>query len=916
MGYSRQLAFHTWRQRPGRLAGAILAIALGVAVVVWISSCYESARRWVNDLVHDWVGHAHVFVRSPLGKWGHLKEECVAEIRKLDDVKHVTAVLRREMKGLKAPADPNAPEAKEAEPLVIEAFGVDPVNELKIRTPKIAFGRYLQPGDTRQAVVESGLAELMGLGIGDRILLYPPTADPPWAFEVVGVIRKRRIGKFQYGTVHVPLDQLQRLSGVVGKVTKIDVILRDGSIPSIKKAQIRINALARQVDKLNAVEVASAEARLRQMHDAQQHFQDILLRISGCALLTSFFVILTTLTVGVIERITQLGLMRCIGLTRIQLVGLILLEVVPMGIVGIALGIPIGMGLTVVTVWSLPEFFALESLAISRPGIWMGILAGAVATLLGVLVWPAPKALLVSPLEASRPQARGRRRWVETLAAAFGVVLILQQIWVIHEFPIENEWFLPVTTVSMLTAFFGFAMMAPAVVVVVGQTLLAGVAVVMRIRPRVMRDQVALAPWRSAGICCGMMVGLALIVALLVHAESVIHGWQFPKEFPEAYVWSWEALPEERLEAARKVPGVKNATAFGEFRCWFRERTAEWQRYMTPMTRFIAADPNSWPELVKVEFLEGNLEDAQAKLRRGGYVLVAEEFATTYKKGLGDRIPVLVNRRLQYFTIAGVITSTAIEIAASFFEAEAELQVACIGAVVGTLEDARRRFNIRGVKMFLINFDLPPEPVPDDFPDAYEMPEDSDGRIELGLPIGELSREDQWTRYRECKVLEDVKTAIHNENAWSGSVRELKKRIDREIRTMTHIVSVIPAFFLVIAGIGVLNLMMSNVASRSRELALLRAVGMTEFQVLRMVIGEALVLGLLSGVIGLPLGIQLAHASNVFTVRMFAFHPELAIPWDWVAGTMALTVGVCLIAGLWPAHRASRSNVIEAMSSP
>jgi hypothetical protein len=265
--------------------------------------------------------------------------------------------------------------------------------------------------------------------------------------------------------------------------------------------------------------------------------------------------------------------------------------------------------------------------------------------------------------------------------------------------------------------------------------------------------------------------------------------------------------------------------------------------------------------------------------------------------------------------VAGVITSTAIEIAASFFEAEAELQVACIGSVVGTIEDAKRYFGIGGVKMFLLNFDLPPMPVPDDFPDAYEMPKASDGELELGLPIGELGRADQWQRYREMTVLTGVKKGINNVYAWSGSVRELKKRIDREIRTMTHIVTVIPAFFLVIAGIGVLNLMMSNVASRGRELALLRAVGMTEFQVLRMVIGEALVLGLLSGVIGLPLGIQLAHASNVFTERLFAYQPELAVPWNWVIGTMALTIGICLFAGLWPAHRASRSNVIDALAA-
>jgi len=893
----------------------VLAIALGVAVVVWISSCYESARQWVTDLVYGWVGRSHVYVRSPLGKWGWVPVECVADIRRLPEVAEVAAVLRHPtMKGCKQLADPNAAEGKQAEPLRIEVFGVDPENELKIRSPRVTAGRYLQPGDTFHTVLESGLAERMDVRVGDRFLLYLQKADaPPQSLEVVGIIHKRRIGKFQYGAIHMPIDTLQKLTSSSFKVTNIDIILKDGSVPSIRRAQQVISDLVHR--RMPGTEVASAEARLEQMQAAQEHFQQILLRISGCALLTSFFVILTTLTVGVMERIAQIGLMRCVGLTRLQLVWLILLEVLPMGVTGILLGIPIGMGLTVVTVRWLPEFFSIESLAISRPGIVMGILSGAVATIMGALVWPAPKALLVSPLEASRPRAKKHSRWVEGIAAMAGLLMIAQQVEVIRRFPLENQWFPWASSFSILLAFVGYAVMAPGVVIVAGQWMLAGIAVLMRIRPRLMRDQVAQVPWRSAGICCGLMVGLALMVALVVHAESVIHGWRFPQEFPEAYVWSWDALPTEAVDAARKVPGVKEISAFSEFRCQIGEPYTDWRKYFTTLSRFVTADPNSWPDVVKLQFIEGNLEDALAKLRRGGHILVAQDFANAYKAHLGDRVLIRVEGLARHFTVAGVVTSTAIEIAASFFEADAELQVACVGSVVGTIEDAKRYFGIGGVKMFLLNFDLPPEPVPPDFPENYKMPEASEGELEFGLPIGQLNRQDKWQRYREMTVLTEVKKAIGNTFAWSGSIRELKKRIDNEIRTMTHILTLIPAFFLVIAGIGVLNLMMSNIASRTRELALLRAVGTTEFQIQRMVIGEALVLGLLSGAIGLPLGLQLAHASNVFTERMWGFRPELAVPWDWVLGTVGLTMGVCLVAGLWPAHRASRSNVIDALAT-
>jgi len=76
-----QLTFRTWRERPGRTAGAILAIALGVAVVVWIASCYESARHYVTELVYGWVGRSHIYVSSKMGKWGQFHNRCVPEIR-------------------------------------------------------------------------------------------------------------------------------------------------------------------------------------------------------------------------------------------------------------------------------------------------------------------------------------------------------------------------------------------------------------------------------------------------------------------------------------------------------------------------------------------------------------------------------------------------------------------------------------------------------------------------------------------------------------------------------------------------------------------------------------------------------------------------------------------------------------------
>jgi putative ABC transport system permease protein len=116
-----------------------------------------------------------------------------------------------------------------------------------------------------------------------------------------------------------------------------------------------------------------------------------------------------------------------------------------------------------------------------------------------------------------------------------------------------------------------------------------------------------------------------------------------------------------------------------------------------------------------------------------------------------------------------------------------------------------------------------------------------------------------------------------------------------------------------VAAIGVANLMTANVASRVKQLATLRAVGATRSLVLRMVIGEALILGLLGSGLGLGLGLHLAWNVSTMTERMWGYVFPFQVPWGFVAAAIGLTVGLCVLAGMGPARHASRTNVIEAL---
>jgi hypothetical protein len=180
---------------------------------------------------------------------------------------------------------------------------------------------------------------------------------------------------------------------------------------------------------------------------------------------------------------------------------------------------------------------------------------------------------------------------------------------------------------------------------------------------------------------------------------------------------------------------------------------------------------------------------------------------------------------------------------------------------------------------------------------------------------GDRTPPQRWEIFREALVLERVKEAIHRPDALTGSLRQIKQDIDRDIRRATIILSSIPLLSLIVASIGVANLMTVNLAARARQIAILRAVGSTKSQITRLVLVEALVLGFLGSTLGVLLGLHSAAAVNVVMRSHIGLDVPWSVPWLRVGGAVAVTWLICLLAGLGPALRASRSNIISALQT-
>ncbi len=922
MRHWSQLAIRNWRASWARTLGAVLAIALGTASVVWVTCCYESVRQTLGTwAATKYVGNAHITVSSAIGKYDQIPQRIVRRLRDMDGIEAVAPRLLQRLRAAPWPAawkdrDDIKPVRYGPGTPQVDLHGLDLANEFKIRTYDIVRGRMLEPDDQYRCVLESSAAEEAELEIGDYLLVWTETQEKPFEIEIIGTFERRRIARFQKPVALMNLTALQRMRAKFALITTADVVLTADAIgddeeQAVKKAASRIRRTARQV--AGNVTVRTAEGRMKQIRAAESQQQFVVLLLSCVAMLTALFIILTTLSMGLVERISQLGLMRCVGVTRWQLAWLLVLEVMPIGLLGVALGIPIGLAFTLLTVAVAPQY--VGSFAVSWRGLALGALAGLLTTALAALL-PATAAFRVSPLEASRPRARVASRGGLLIAAGLALLLLAGQHFGLLPMVRRSLEFAEYAAGSIIALYVAYALLAPLAVWLIGSAAVHLVARLLGLRVRLLQDQVGHAVWRAAGVCCGVMVGLSLIIAVNVVNSSVTRGWQFPKEFPEAYLWSFSQFTPKAGELIAEIDGIRAYTVANSLNVIVEERGGFAEDLLMSVTWFMGCDPDSFLELVKLDFIEGEAADAVAKLKQGNHVIIADDFMRSRDKHLGDTVKIWDKgaARPHLFTVAGVVRSPSIDIAAGFFQMHSEYSVVASGSVLGTNEDVRRIFNVNGTKLVLLNFDLPETAIPENWPPPADSPE---GRILRRSVYDErVPLERRWQRQKEQDILDEIRARIGAPQVFAGTVRELKDTIDAELSGLTRLFSAIPGIALLVAAVGVANLMMANVFARSRQLAIMRAVGATRGLVLRLVIGEALVLGLLGSGLGLALGIHLAGNITLLVERMWGFRVAVAMPWPLIGFSVAVTILLCLLAGIIPARWASRTNVVEALHVP
>ncbi len=581
-----------------------------------------------------------------------------------------------------------------------------------------------------------------------------------------------------------------------------------------------------------------------------------LMMTSSLSFLTAMFIVLSVFLMNVSERRRQLAVFRAVGATRRQVMGMICYEALLLGIGGTAIGIPLGIyggALFMRTMAGL-----LGGMLPRAPDLnWTfiaGVLVGPLVCLIGAW-YPARKASRVSPLEGLRPVAAtepGRLSNVPTIIGIVGLCL---------------------TAVGGLAAARGLLPIWASVA-----TLVLSLIFAVLLLPAVLAPAVYLLAWpirrwlkvegeMSERLVLRHATRSALTIGVLFIAVSTSLGIGNSVFSVNDDIHKWL----ERTVTADYLLRVMLPNASDNAQASMPDGLGEKIREIDGVDKVdavksLSIDVNGQrARLLTRDFSHYDrvplytLGSDQGVLEQllEGEVAVGSVLAERINVKVGDTVTITAGDRKHEFRVAALVTEYA------------------IGGLLVTIDAnvAEKYFKFEGVSAFFIKA--------------------APGKVEAILPpLRELAADD---------------------GLLLQSFAEIVQIVEGHVAMTTNGLWVLLALELIVGTLGVINTVMMNVLEQTRELGMLRAIGMRRRQIVKTVLGQAGIIGWVGILSGAVSGIGLSHTFNRCLGSLFGRYMQYSFRPEFVAELVIAAMAAVLISALWPAQRAAGLNPLQSM---
>jgi putative ABC transport system permease protein len=887
-----KLAFASFRTLKVRVALTVAAVALSVSLVVAVTSGYHSMEVAVFRYLAQYLGSTDVQVVRTGDVHGAMDEAIVEQLKADPMVARVVGRFETTTRLLDARGEPTQGRAF--------LLGVQLPEDADVAALGMAegkFGRWFAGDEGNVAVVDQEAAKRMDARMGGTITL--PGINRKLTLTVVGIVHKPGILAEHIQTIYVPLRTLQQYAQLPGKVNRIDVVLKSGVDPQAF-ARVWEPRLQQRDPKIKLRFTADRK------HEMDRNLRAVrLLSYLGgtISMLAATFIVFSTLSMGVAERSRVLAMLRAVGATKRQIAGTVVLEAIALAGVGAAIGAPLGWLWVKMLAWYFPDYFPTGA-QLSVGGVAFGATASIAAAVIASLL-PAWNATRVSPLEGLTPLGRTTswRGMITSALAAVPLVLVDPILMFAPQVP-RGIALWAHYGVGLPCLMLGFFLLSPMFVYVTERALAGPVAWLMRVRAPLLRQQLSGSAWRAAGTASALMVGLSVLVVLQTQGNTVLNGWRLPDKFPDMFVAATTTmlgtgLDEAQIRQLQSLPDIKRDArgraqvlpiAIDIAGLVAGTLDADGTGIVPDKTMFLGVDPDLALEMMELEFRtpdgkpappaerERLARQAVEMLKLGRHIIVTDEFRQLKGLKIGDQYPLKTPRHgeVQY-TVAGVVWSPGIDVMVQMYDLKQMFEERSAGSVFGSLEDARRDFGVERINLFAINLD---------YRGATKKEVEERIRKTLGL----------W-------------------GLVAGDVREIKNKIVAGFRRLLNLISTVALAAIAVASLGVTNTIMASIRTRRWQLGILRSVGVTRSQLLRTILAEALLLGLVGCVLGVAAGLEMAVNANGLTTKVFGYGPPIDVPWPVVLAGVGIIMLVALVASLWPATSAARQEPLALLQS-
>jgi putative ABC transport system permease protein len=713
-----------------------------------------------------------------------------------------------------------------------------------------------RPRGPTEASIDKAAAEASDLELGERIKLIGQGSLQ--SFRLVGLTQ---LGNASFGgasIAQVTLPVAQRLTRKRGRFDQIFIAAEEGVPAETLKRRIE-----RRMPPGVRVETGqeNADRGSEEIREDLGFLQTFLLVFGFIAVFVGSFLIFNTFSITVAQRISEFGMLRTLGADRRQILTTVMVEAVAIGLLGALLGIAGGF-LIATAINVLFEAFGIDlpttSLGLESRTVVVSLLVGVLVTLVASLV-PALRSTRVPPiaaLHAFSPPPSRRRRLVylalSILLGAIGLAMVLIGLLGSGDAGARAG----LMGAGAVAVIFAVSLFSPRLVPPLAALAGWPLERLRHLTGRLSRENAQRNPSRTAVTAAALMIGVALVAFVTVFAAGLkgTVAQVVDENFAGGLVIQnsdgFSPIPNGAARAAERVPGVALVASI-------RGAEAKVLENGRPgSTTSVDAPTPDIGETVNIEWKDGG--PGVLRHLADGEAIISDDFAGSQNLEVGDRFRLLTQTRAQpRFRVVG--------------EFDAKLGV--LGSVLVTQPVMARDFR---QTQDLIDF----------------------VEVEAGADDGQV----QAILTRGVETAFPVAEVLNQE--------ELKESREEQINQLVMLVYALLVFAILISLFGIANTLALSIHERTRELGMLRAIGMSRRQVRTMIRYEAVITALIGGILGLAIGVVFA-ALLAQPLKDEGF--TLSYPLGSLIVLLVLAALAGVLAAILPARRASRLDVLQSL---